>query len=145
MRGIHSVISKIRPFWIFSKGRCLQVPFKRHDTCTELSFSFVQQRRRKEDDGRRYYSNQHVDFIPGEFDASHKDRQIPKKIAERRDRKSLTQIAPNIGEHDGYDSTTESSCGCFSSSIRLHAAVPEVVWWPANIIEMNIPVIWSAL
>ena len=26
------------------------------------------------------------------------------------------------------------------SSIRVQAAVPEVVWWPANIIEMNMPV-----
>ena len=24
--------------------------------------------------------------------------------------------------------------------MRVHAAVPEVVWWPANIMEMNIPV-----
>ena len=27
----------------------------------------------------------------------------------------------------------------------LQAALPEVVWCPANIIEMNIPVIWSML
>ena len=33
--------------------------------------------------------------------------------------------------------------GLRSSSISVHAAVPDVVWCPANIIEMNIPVIWS--
>ena len=27
--------------------------------------------------------------------------------------------------------------------MSVHAAVPEVVWWPANIIEMNIPVTMS--
>ena len=30
--------------------------------------------------------------------------------------------------------------GLRSSSISVHAAVPDVVWCPANIIEMNIPV-----
>ncbi len=29
--------------------------------------------------------------------------------------------------------------GLRSSSISVQAAVPEVVWWPANIIEMNMP------
>ena len=25
--------------------------------------------------------------------------------------------------------------------MSVHAAVPDVVWWPANIMEMNMPVI----
>ena len=29
--------------------------------------------------------------------------------------------------------------------MSVHAAVPEVVWCPANIIEMNMPVTWSAV
>ena len=29
--------------------------------------------------------------------------------------------------------------------MSVQAAVPEVVWWPANIMEMNIPVTVSAL
>ena len=35
--------------------------------------------------------------------------------------------------------------GLRSSSMSVHAAVPEVVWCPANIIEMNMPVMMSAL
>ena len=31
--------------------------------------------------------------------------------------------------------------GCRISSIIAHDAVPEEVWWPANIIEMKMPVI----
>ncbi len=30
-----------------------------------------------------------------------------------------------------------------ADTTTLHAAVPDVVWCPANIIEMNIPVTWS--
>ncbi len=29
--------------------------------------------------------------------------------------------------------------------MRVQAAVPDVVWWPANIIEMKIPVTSSAV
>ena len=36
-----------------------------------------------------------------------------------------------------------SASGWRSSSISVQAAVPEVVWWPANIIEMNMPVTLS--
>ena len=28
--------------------------------------------------------------------------------------------------------------------MSVHAAVPDVVWWPANIMEMNMPVTVSA-
>ena len=38
----------------------------------------------------------------------------------------------------------QARMGCLSSSMRVQAAVPEVVWCPANIIEMNIPVTSSA-
>ena len=37
----------------------------------------------------------------------------------------------------------QSSSGWRSSSMSVHAAVPDVVWWPANIIEMNMPVTMS--
>ena len=40
--------------------------------------------------------------------------------------------------------TSAKTSGWRSSSMRVQAAVPDVVWWPANIVEMNSPVISSA-
>ena len=40
--------------------------------------------------------------------------------------------------------TDAITSGWRSSSIIVQAAVPELVWCPANIIEMNMPVISSA-
>ena len=49
-------------------------------------------------------------------------------------------------ESESSSSTTRfMTSGFRSSSMSVQAAVPDVVWWPANIIEMNIPVIWSSL
>ena len=53
--------------------------------------------------------------------------------------------APSEYRLSSSSTTSVMVSGCRNISINDHAAVPEVVWWPANIIEMKMPVISSAL
>ena len=65
----------------------------------------------------------------------HGGQSSPWKARDCREAKSVSSSS----------STRLPTSGWRSISIRNQAEVPDVVWWPANIIEMNMPVTWSAV
>jgi hypothetical protein len=47
---------------------------------------------------------------------------------------------PSAYSSSSSATTAAIASGLRSSSMSVHDSVVEVVWWPANIIEMNMPV-----